>query len=47
VDGADDINRLLSWGVDGVITDRPDIALAVRDEWRRRRATEVASPTES
>jgi hypothetical protein len=30
-----------------VITDRPDIALAVRDEWRRRWASEVASPTES
>jgi glycerophosphoryl diester phosphodiesterase len=35
VDGADDITRLFSWGVDGVITDRPDIAVATRDEWRR------------
>lgn len=33
VDGADDITRLLSWGVDGVITDRPDIALRARDAW--------------
>jgi glycerophosphoryl diester phosphodiesterase len=30
VDTAEDIQRLFSWGVDGVITDRPDIAVAVR-----------------
>jgi glycerophosphoryl diester phosphodiesterase len=36
VDGADDITRLFAWGVDGVITDRPDIGVATRDEWRRR-----------
>jgi glycerophosphoryl diester phosphodiesterase len=29
VDAAEDIRRLLSWGVDGVITDRPDIAVGV------------------
>ena len=31
VDGADDIRRLLDWGVDGIISDRPDVAVpAVR-----------------
>ena len=29
VNEAADIRRLMSWGVDGVITDRPDIALAI------------------
>jgi glycerophosphoryl diester phosphodiesterase len=47
VDGADDINRLFSWGVDGVITDRPDIALAVRDAWSRRSSPAGASPSQS
>lgn len=28
-----DILRLLDWGVDGIISDRPDIAVAARDEW--------------
>ena len=28
-----DIERLLDWGVDGIISDRPDIAVATRDEW--------------
>lgn len=28
VDAADDIRRLLSWGVDGIISDRPDVAVA-------------------
>ena len=28
-----DILRLLDWGVDGIISDRPDIAVATRDEW--------------
>jgi glycerophosphoryl diester phosphodiesterase len=27
VDGAEDIRRLLAWGVDGIITDRPDVAV--------------------
>jgi glycerophosphoryl diester phosphodiesterase len=39
VDGADDITRLFSWGVDGVITDRPDVAVATRDDWCRRSRT--------
>jgi glycerophosphoryl diester phosphodiesterase len=28
-----EIERLLNWGVDGIISDRPDIAVATRDEW--------------
>ncbi len=36
VDQPDDITRLFSWGVDGVISDRPDIAVAARDAWQRR-----------
>lgn len=34
VDAAEDIRRLFALGVDGVITDRPDIAVKVRDAWR-------------
>lgn len=33
VDGADDIRRLLDWGVDAVITDRPDVAVKTVAEW--------------
>jgi glycerophosphoryl diester phosphodiesterase len=33
-----DIERLLDWGVDGIISDRPDIAVATRDEWLRSRS---------
>jgi len=29
VDRADDMRRLNSWGVDGIISDRPDIAVDV------------------
>jgi glycerophosphoryl diester phosphodiesterase len=32
-----DMRRLLDWGVDGLITDRPDLAVAVRDAWVRAR----------
>jgi len=32
--GPEDIERLIGWGVDGVITDVPDIALLVRDRVR-------------
>lgn len=28
-----DMRRLFDWGVDGIITDRPDVAVRVRDEW--------------
>lgn len=37
VNERDDIRRLLDWGVDGIISDRPDIAVATRDEWFRSR----------
>jgi glycerophosphoryl diester phosphodiesterase len=36
VDEPSDIIRLLSWGVDGVISDRPDVAVATRDAWCRQ-----------
>jgi glycerophosphoryl diester phosphodiesterase len=29
----EDVNRLLDWGVDGIISDVPDTAIAARDEW--------------
>lgn len=32
-----DMRRLFDWGVDGVITDRPDVAVRVREEWVRAR----------
>jgi len=36
VNDAENIRRLLDWGVDGLITDRPDIAVpAVREWWAR------------
>jgi len=28
-----DMRRLFDWGVDGIITDRPDVAVRVRDHW--------------
>lgn len=28
-----DMERLLDWGIDGIISDRPDIAVATRDAW--------------
>lgn len=37
VNERDDILRLLDWGVDGIISDRPDIAIRARDEWLTRR----------
>jgi glycerophosphoryl diester phosphodiesterase len=36
VDAADDVERLFRWGVDGVISDRPDVAVAVRNRWMTR-----------
>ena len=33
-----DVWRLLDWGVDGIISDRPDIAVATRDEWIAKRS---------
>jgi glycerophosphoryl diester phosphodiesterase len=43
VDTAEDVTRLFSWGVDGVITDRPDIAVRVRDQWDVARASVVSA----
>ena len=37
VNDSDDMRRLLDWGVDGIISDRPDIAVAVRDAWMASR----------
>jgi glycerophosphoryl diester phosphodiesterase len=37
VDGADDIRRLLDWGVNALITDRPDVAVRVVAAWRAQR----------
>jgi glycerophosphoryl diester phosphodiesterase len=31
-----DMRRLFDWGVDAIITDRPDLAVRVRDEWVAR-----------
>jgi glycerophosphoryl diester phosphodiesterase len=38
VDRAEDIRRLLQWGVDGIISDRPDVAVATLREWMGRKA---------
>jgi glycerophosphoryl diester phosphodiesterase len=35
VDRPEDITRLFAWGVDGVITDRPDVAVKTRNEWEQ------------
>jgi glycerophosphoryl diester phosphodiesterase len=36
VDTPHDARRLLDWGVDGLITDRPDLIVSARDEWSAR-----------
>ncbi len=43
VDRADDIRRLLDWGVDAVITDRPDVAVKTVATWCQERANHGAS----
>jgi len=37
VDCADDIRRLLEWGVDAIITDRPDVAVKTVATWCHER----------
>ena len=39
VDEPEDIRRLLDWGVDGIITDRPDVAVGVVKDWVSRQST--------
>jgi glycerophosphoryl diester phosphodiesterase len=38
VDRPDDIRRLLDWGVDGIISDVPDVAVKVRNAWAAERS---------
>ena len=40
VDEPEDIRRLLDWGVDGIISDRPDVAAEVVGEWVERQSTD-------
>jgi glycerophosphoryl diester phosphodiesterase len=46
VDEPEDIRRLLSWGVDGIISDRPDVAAEVVKDWVGRGSpkSKVQSP---
>jgi len=40
VDRPEDIRRLFAWGVDGMISDRPDLAVAIRDDFVRTAASD-------
>jgi len=44
VDEEADMQRLLEWGVDGLISNRPDLAVRVRDEFLATQATKTNSP---
>jgi glycerophosphoryl diester phosphodiesterase len=37
VNREDDIRRLLDWGVDGIMTDRPDVAVPLARAWHQER----------
>jgi glycerophosphoryl diester phosphodiesterase len=43
VDNPADMERLLGWGVRGIISDRPDLAAQVIRRWRTRQATSAAA----
>ena len=43
VDDAADMNRLLGWGVDALISNRPDLAVSVRDRFMSVRQSPAAS----
>jgi glycerophosphoryl diester phosphodiesterase len=44
VDEEADMRRLLDWGVDALISNRPGLAVAVRDAWVSGRQSKAASP---
>jgi glycerophosphoryl diester phosphodiesterase len=41
INDAEHVRRLLEWGVDGIITDRPDIAVPTVHEWWAARSAEL------
>jgi glycerophosphoryl diester phosphodiesterase len=43
VDDAPDMERLLGWGEDGLISNRPDLAVRIRDEFMSVRQSRAAS----